>query len=55
MKLCGLDFETANSSKGSICAAGAALVENGTVLECREYLVKPQEYQFKLCISPVLN
>ena len=52
MKLCGLDFETANSSKGSICAAGAALVENGTVLECREYLVKPHksvDFMSKFC------
>ncbi len=41
MKLCGLYFETANSCCGSICAAGAALLENGTVIERREYLVKP--------------
>ena len=41
MKLCGLDFETANSCNGSICSVGVAVVENGEVLECKEYLVKP--------------
>ena len=43
MKLCGLDFETANSCPGSICAVGAALLEDGVVLERREYLVKPHK------------
>ena len=41
MKFCGLDFETANSGAGSICAAGAVLLENNTILERREYLIKP--------------
>ena len=41
MKLCGLDFETANNCSGSICAVGTALLEDGVVLERREYLVKP--------------
>ena len=52
MKLCGLDFETANSCNGSICAVGAALLENGVVLERREYLVKPHktvDYMSKFC------
>ena len=35
MKLCGIEFETANSSSGSICAAGAALLEDGVALERR--------------------
>ena len=43
MKLCGLDFETANNCSGSICAIGAALLEDGVVLERREYLVKPHK------------
>ena len=41
MKLCGLDFETANSCNGSICSVGVAIVENGEVLERKEYLIKP--------------
>ena len=52
MKLCGLDFETANSCSGSICAVGAALLEDGIVLERLEYLVKPHksvDYMSKFC------
>ena len=52
MKLCGLDFETANSGCGSICAVGAALLEEGVVLERRDYLVKPHkslDYMNKFC------
>lgn len=52
MKPCGLDFETANSCSGSICALGAALLEDGVVLEHREYLVKPHkavDYMSKFC------
>ena len=43
MKLCGLDFETANSCNGSICAVGAALFEDGIVLERMEHLIKPHK------------
>ena len=43
MKLCGLDFETANFCSGSICAVGAALIEEGITLEKREYLIKPHK------------
>ena len=43
MQLCGLDFETANSCNGSICAVGVAVVENGDVLERKEYLIKPHK------------
>ena len=52
MKLCGLDFETANSCSGSICAIGAALLEDGVVLERREYLIKPHksvDWMSKFC------
>ena len=43
MKLCGLDFETANSCNGSICSVGVAIVENGVALERKEYLIKPHK------------
>ena len=43
MKLCGLDFETANFCNGSICAVGAALIENGVTIERLEYLIKPHQ------------
>lgn len=52
MKLCGLDFETANSCSGSICAVGAALFEDGVALERREYLIKPHksvDYMSNFC------
>lgn len=41
MKLIGLDFETANYRKGSICAAGLALIENGVLLDKRDWLIRP--------------
>ena len=43
MKLCGFDFETANFCNGSICAVGAALIENGVTIERLEYLIKPHQ------------
>ena len=52
MKLCGLDFETANSCSGSICSVGAAVVENGVVLERKEFLIKPHrsiDYMSMFC------
>ena len=52
MKLCGLDFETANSCNGSICSVGVAVVENGEVLKRKEYLIKPHkslDWMSKFC------
>ncbi len=43
MKLIGLDFETANPCNGSICAAGAALLDNGLVTDKREWLIRPHK------------
>ena len=43
MKLCGLDFETANGKSGSICAVGCVVIEDGKLIEKREYLVKPHK------------
>ena len=43
MKLTGLDFETANGSRGSICAVGCAVLEDGIVTEKREWLVRPHK------------
>ena len=43
MKLTGLDFETANWSRGSICAVGCAVLEDGIVMEKREWLVRPHQ------------
>ena len=41
MRLAGLDFETANRRSGSICAVGCALIEDGAVTGCREWLLCP--------------
>ncbi len=41
MKLIGLDFETANPCNGSICAVGAALLDNKVVVDKREWLIRP--------------
>ena len=41
MKLIGLDFETANYRQGSICAIGLALLENGELIDQREWLIRP--------------
>ena len=52
MKLCGLDFETANFKSGSICSVGAAMLEDGVVLERRDFLVKPHksvDYMSNFC------
>lgn len=43
MKLAGLDFETANCKSGSICAAGCAVLEDGIVVDRREWLVCPHK------------
>ena len=41
MRLVGLDFETANTTFGSICAAGCAVLEDGEVVEKQEWLIRP--------------
>ena len=52
MKLCGLDFETANFKSGSVCSVGAAMLVDGVVLERRDFLVKPHksvDYMSNFC------
>jgi DNA polymerase-3 subunit epsilon len=41
MNFTSLDFETANKSRVSICAAGIAFFENGSLTESRHWLVRP--------------
>src|ERR1700677_4345970 len=41
MTIASLDFETANYSPVSICAAGIAIFENGSLTEARYWLVRP--------------
>ena len=41
MKFVALDFETANNSDASICAAGVAVFVDGRLVETRDWLVRP--------------
>jgi DNA polymerase-3 subunit epsilon len=41
MKFAALDFETANRSDASICAAGVAVFENGELKESLYWLIRP--------------
>ena len=41
MNFASLDFETANPSRVSICAAGLAVFENGQLMEAPYWLVRP--------------
>jgi len=41
MKFTSLDFETANYSEASICAAGIAVFSDGELVESRHWLVRP--------------
>lgn len=41
MRFTALDFETANSFSGSICAVGLAVVEDDRIIEQKYWLVRP--------------
>lgn len=41
-KILAIDFETANSTRGSVCSLGYALFQNDEI-ENREYLIDPEE------------
>jgi len=41
MIFASLDFETANHSDASICAAGVAIIDSGEIKESRHWLVRP--------------
>ena len=43
MRLAGLDFETANTKSGSICAVGCAVLDDGVVTASKEWLVCPHK------------
>ena len=46
MDFVAIDFETATSYPGSICSMGICVVENGEVKETKEFLIKPQPFEF---------
>lgn len=41
MSFTAIDFETANSQRGSVCAVGLARVVNGEIVERASWLIKP--------------
>lgn len=41
MRICCLDFETANAARGSACSVGVALLEDGIVVDTAEQLLLP--------------
>ena len=41
MNFVAIDFETANSSRSSICSLGVAIVRDGRLIETKEILIKP--------------
>lgn len=41
MRFAALDFETANGFIGSICAIGLAIVEDGSIVDRKYWLIKP--------------
>ena len=41
MNFIAIDFETANSSRSSICSVGLAIVENGKLLKTEHIYIKP--------------
>lgn len=46
MKFTAIDFETANSSRGSACSIGLVKVENGQIVERFSRLIKPDPLYF---------
>lgn len=41
MNFIAIDFETANSNRGSICSMGVAVVQQGVLLGTQHYYIKP--------------
>ena len=43
MKICAIDFETANRSMASVCAVGISTMEDGAVAESYYSLIRPEK------------
>jgi len=46
MKFTAIDFETANTDRGSVCAVGLVMVENGEVVGRLRQLIRPDPLNF---------
>ncbi len=47
MRFAAIDFETANSCRSSICAAGVAIFEDGNLLDKKTWLISPFPNEFE--------
>ncbi|WP_044171233.1 3'-5' exonuclease [Flectobacillus major] len=45
MNFTAIDFETANNYRSSACALGAVRVENGVIVEKKEWLIRPTPFE----------
>jgi len=43
---CAIDFETATSDRNSACEMGICIVENGQVVETKNWLIKPPSFPY---------
>lgn len=43
---CAIDFETATAERNSACELGICLVENGTIVETKTWLIKPPSFPY---------
>jgi len=46
MNFTAIDFETANSSRGSACAVGVCTVQDGQITRCNQRLIRPEPLYF---------
>jgi len=46
MNFVGIDFETANEKRNSLCSIGIVVVKNGEIIEKVHHLIKPKEMRF---------
>lgn len=46
MNFTAIDFETANGKRNSACSLGLVRVENGIIIESRDWLISPPEMYF---------
>ena len=43
MRICAIDFETANESPASVCSVGIAVMEDGCILDTYTTLIRPAD------------
>ena len=46
MPFTAIDFETANGARASACSVGLCTIDNGTVVSCEEFLIRPEPLYF---------